>query len=68
MWQRIQTLYFAVAVGLLSALVFGYVFDDVKCIDFEEGLKNDDTVLLGDLAEYEICPRLETVSQALKNL
>lgn len=32
MWQRIQTLYFAVAVGLLSALVFGYVFDDVKYI------------------------------------
>lgn len=36
--------------------------------DFEEGLKNNDTVLIGDLAEYEICPRLQSVSQALKGI
>lgn len=35
--------------------------------DFEEGLKNNDTVLIGDLAEYEICPRLKTISEAIKN-
>jgi len=36
--------------------------------DFEDGLKNNDTVLIGDLAEYEICPRLQSVSEALKNI
>lgn len=36
--------------------------------DFEEGLKNNDTVLIGDLAEYEICPRLKSISEALKNI
>ena len=36
--------------------------------DFEEGLKNNDTVLIGDLAEYEICPRLQSISKALKNI
>lgn len=36
--------------------------------DFEEGLKNNDTVLIGDLAEYEICPRLQSISEALKNI
>lgn len=30
MWQRIQTLYFAIVVGMLSALVFGNVFDQVR--------------------------------------
>lgn len=35
-------------------------------LDFENALKNDDTVLIGDLAEYEICPRLKSISDSLK--
>ena len=34
-------------------------------IDFEQALSNNDTVLIGDLSEYEICPRLKAISQAL---
>lgn len=34
--------------------------------DFEEALKNNDTVLIGDLSEYEICPRLKEISESLK--
>jgi len=29
--------------------------------DFEEALKNNDSVMIGDLAEYEISPRLESI-------
>ncbi|MCQ2578170.1 MAG: hypothetical protein MJ176_06540 [Treponema sp.] len=36
--------------------------------DFEGALQNDDTVLIGDLAEYEICPRLRDIAQSLKNI
>lgn len=31
--------------------------------DFEDALKNNDTVMIGDLAEYEICPRLLQISK-----
>jgi len=34
--------------------------------EFEEALKANDTVLVGDLAEYEICPRLKLASKALE--
>jgi len=34
-------------------------------LDFEQALQNNDTVLIGDLSEYEICPRLSAISQAL---
>ena len=34
--------------------------------DFEEALQNNDTVMIGDLSEYEICPRLKAISLALK--
>ena len=33
--------------------------------DFEDALQNNDTVLVGDLSEYEICPRLQAMSKAL---
>ena len=33
--------------------------------DFSDALENSDSVLIGDLAEYEICPRLESLSQTL---
>lgn len=36
--------------------------------DFEDALQNNDTVMLGDLSEYEICPRLKEISKALKTL
>ena len=36
--------------------------------DFEEALQNNDTVMLGDLSEYEICPRLKDISKALKEM
>ena len=29
--------------------------------DFEEAFKNSDSVMLGDLAEYEITPRIESI-------
>lgn len=36
--------------------------------DFEEALKANDTVSVGDLSEYEICPRLEAIAQALEEI
>lgn len=45
-------------------------FEDFAPIfnDFNEALKNSDTVLIGDLSEYEICPRLKALSVAVKGL
>ena len=37
-------------------------------LDFEQALQNNDTVLIGDLSEYEICPRLKAISSALNNI
>jgi len=34
--------------------------------DFEKAIESKDTVLIGDLAEYEISPRLESLAKALK--
>lgn len=36
--------------------------------DFEDALKNNDTVSVGDLAEYEICPRLVSIADTLEGL
>lgn len=36
--------------------------------DFEQALQNNDTVMIGDLSEYEICPRLKSISDSLKNM
>lgn len=36
--------------------------------DFEDALKNNDTVSVGDLAEYEICPRLVSIADTLVGL
>lgn len=36
--------------------------------DFEEALKNNDTVMIGDLAEYEIGPRLLKISEFLAGI
>jgi len=32
----------------------------------EQALESNDTILVGDLAEYELCPRLKAVSKALE--
>ena len=47
---------------------FADFFEDFSPIlhDFEDAMKNNDTVLIGDLSEYEICPRLKSISEALK--
>ena len=52
----------------LKGLDFKVFFEDFSPIlkDFEDALQNNDTVMLGDLSEYEICPRLKEISKALK--
>ena len=49
---------------------FSDFFQDFSPIllDFEQALKNNDTVLIGDLSEYEICPRLKAISAALEKI
>ena len=49
---------------------FNEFFADFSPIlkDFEDALQNNDTVMLGDLSEYEICPRLKEISAALKTI
>ena len=37
-------------------------------LDYEQALQNNDSVLIGDLSEYEICPRLKSISTALKSM
>lgn len=53
----------------LNGMTFQEFFADFSPVlkDFEEALQNNDTVMIGDLSEYEICPRLETISSALKD-
>lgn len=43
-------------------------FNEINPIlsDFADALKDGDTVTVGDLAEYEICPRLKSISQTLE--
>lgn len=36
--------------------------------EFENALKNNDTVMIGDIAEYEICPRLESLVKTIHNI
>jgi len=45
-------------------------FNDFSQIlgDFKDALENKDTVTIGDLAEYEICPRITAIVEALKKL
>ena len=52
----------------LNGMNFKDFFADFSPIlkDFEDALQNNDTVMLGDLSEYEICPRLKDISKALK--
>ena len=54
----------------LNGINFKDFFADFSPIlkDFEDTLQNNDTVMLGDLSEYEICPRLKDISKALQNM
>ena len=54
----------------INGMSFQELFNDFSPIlaDFEEALKNNDQVMIGDLSEYEICPRLQAISQALKTM
>ena len=54
----------------LNGMNFKDFFADFSPIlkDFEDALQNNDTVMLGDLSEYEICPRLKEISKALKEM
>lgn len=52
----------------IRGMEFNEFFNEFSPVlsDFESALENDDTVLIGDLAEYEICPRLRDIAQSLK--
>lgn len=54
----------------INGMNFKDFFADFSPIlkDFEQALQNDDSVMIGDLAEYEICPRLRSISDALKSM
>ena len=54
----------------VAGLNFEEFFKDFSPIlkDFEEALSNNDSVMIGDLSEYEICPRLKSISEALRNM
>ena len=48
----------------------GDFFQDFMPIlsDFEQAVESGDTVLIGDLAEYEISPRLSAIAKTLNTL
>lgn len=52
----------------INGMDFNEFFKDFSAIllDYENALQSDDTVLIGDLSEYEICPRLKSISESLK--
>ena len=52
----------------IADLPFNKFFEDFSPIlkDFEDALKSNDTVSVGDLAEYEICPRLISIAETLE--
>lgn len=54
----------------INGINFNEFFSDFSPIlkDFENALQNNDSVMIGDLSEYEICPRLQSISEALKNM
>ncbi len=54
----------------INGMNFKEFFADFAPIlkDFEEALQNNDSVMIGDLSEYEICPRLQAISQALQKM
>ncbi|MBQ9494981.1 MAG: hypothetical protein IJR50_05000 [Treponema sp.] len=53
---------------LIDGKPFAEFFADFTPVlqEFENALQSNDTVLVGDLSEYEICPRLKLVAKALE--
>lgn len=56
--------------SVIENMNFADFFADFSPVlkDFEDALKNNDTVMIGDLAEYEICPRLLQISKFLTDI
>ncbi len=54
----------------IDGKAFSEFFGDFSPVlrDFEQALKSNDTVTVGDLAEYEICPRLEAIAKTLEGI
>lgn len=54
----------------INGMNFQEFFADFSPIlkDYEDALKNNDTVMIGDLSEYEICPRLHSIAEALTKM
>ena len=54
----------------IDDMPFNQFFADFQPVlsDFEQALQNNDSVLIGDLSEYEICPRLKAISTALTKM
>lgn len=55
---------------LINGKEIGTFFSEFAPIlsDFEKALETKDTVTVGDLAEYEISPRLKNISAAIKSI
>lgn len=54
----------------INNMQFNDFFADLSPIlkDFEDALKSNDSVSVGDLSEYEICPRLNAIAKALEEI
>jgi len=54
----------------IDGKTLGEFFEDFSKIlgDFKDALENKDTITIGDLAEYEICPRISAIVEALEKL
>jgi hypothetical protein len=55
---------------LINGKQFSEFFSDFSPIllDFEDALKSNDTVQIGDLSEYEICPRLRAIADSVRGV
>jgi|WetSurMetagenome_2_1015567.scaffolds.fasta_scaffold95009_2 hypothetical protein len=55
---------------LINGKQFSEFFSDFSPIllDFEDALKSNDTVQIGDLSEYEICPRLRAIADSIRGV
>ncbi len=58
------------AILKIDDKTMGEFFNDFSQIlgDFKDALENKDTITIGDLAEYEICPRINSIIEALRKL
>lgn len=66
----LSNLFPEITVKKINDIPLNDFFKDFSPIleDFEQALKSNDTVTVGDLSEYEICPRLLDISKSLEEL